>query len=108
MDYTKQILSSARDDVRYDEGLRTYMLAVYNHMTIGLGITGLIAYLISNSPAMMNLIYGTPLGIVIMFRAISDDFSGNATNNEFLHPKCSISILCVCLINGIIDGQNLY
>lgn len=27
-----------------DEGLRSYMLRVYNYMTVGLGITGLVAY----------------------------------------------------------------
>ena len=27
-----------------DEGLRTYMLGVYNYMTLGLGVTGLVAW----------------------------------------------------------------
>jgi FtsH-binding integral membrane protein len=28
----------------YDEGLRSYMLGVYNHMTLGLAVTGFVAY----------------------------------------------------------------
>src|SRR3984957_17296313 len=32
----------ARSDV--DQGLRAYMVGVYNYMTLGLGVTGLIAY----------------------------------------------------------------
>ena len=27
-----------------DQGLRAYMLGVYNYMTLGLGVTGLIAF----------------------------------------------------------------
>ena len=32
----------ARSDV--DQGLRAYMVGVYNYMTLGLGVTGLVAY----------------------------------------------------------------
>jgi uncharacterized protein len=32
----------ARSDV--DQGLRAYMISVYNYMTLGLGATGLVAY----------------------------------------------------------------
>jgi uncharacterized protein len=32
----------ARSDV--DQGLRAYMIGVYNYMTLGLGVTGLLAY----------------------------------------------------------------
>ncbi len=38
-------MSSAQSRTKIDEGLRTYMLSVYNYMTMGLGITGLVAYL---------------------------------------------------------------
>ena len=33
----------ARDRVAVDEGLRAYMLRVYNYMTLGLAITGAVA-----------------------------------------------------------------
>ena len=33
---------TARSDV--DQGLRAYMIGVYNYMTLGLGVTGLVAY----------------------------------------------------------------
>ena len=32
----------ARSDV--DQGLRAHMIGVYNYMTLGLGVTGLVAY----------------------------------------------------------------
>ena len=38
-----------------------FMVRVYNWMTAGLGITGFMAFYISNSPAMMNIIFGNPI-----------------------------------------------
>jgi FtsH-binding integral membrane protein len=49
-----------------DEGLRSYMLRVYNYMSVGLAVTGLVAYLTSQSQAMLAAIYGTPLQWVVM------------------------------------------
>src|SRR5271166_2183377 len=34
----------ARPGVAVDQGLRAYMIGVYNYMTLGLGVTGLMAY----------------------------------------------------------------
>ena len=39
--------SSQAQTVGMDAGLRSYMLGVYNHMTIGMAITGFFAYFIS-------------------------------------------------------------
>lgn len=50
-----------------DAGLRSYMIAVYKHMSIALGLTGLIAFLVSSSPELMNLIFGSPLRWVVIF-----------------------------------------
>ena len=49
-----------------DEGLRSYMLRVYNYMTMGLAVTGLVAYATSQSTSMLAAIYGTPLQWVVM------------------------------------------
>ena len=49
-----------------DEGLRAYMLGVYNYMAIAMGITGLVAFATSQSPALMQAIYGTPLQWLVM------------------------------------------
>jgi len=50
-----------------DQGLRTYMLRVYNYMASALFLSAIVAYLIASSPAALNLIYGTPLKWVVMF-----------------------------------------
>ena len=64
----------ARADV-IDEGLRAYMLRVYNYMAIGLGLTGVAAYgtyayAVSN-PAFAQLLYGSPLRWVIILAPLA-------------------------------------
>lgn len=49
-----------------DEGLRSYMLRVYNYMASGLALTGIVAWLTASSPAMIQAIYGTPLMWVVI------------------------------------------
>ena len=44
-----------------DEGLRRYMLRVYNYMTLGLALTGVVAFAVSSSPAAMQAIFGNQL-----------------------------------------------
>ena len=49
-----------------DEGLRSYMLSVYNYMGLGLALTGLVAFLTASTPALYQPIFGTPLKWVVM------------------------------------------
>ncbi|WP_099867178.1 Bax inhibitor-1/YccA family protein [Pararhizobium haloflavum] len=53
-----------------DQGLRDYMLRVYNLMALGLAITGLAAYgtfaLAASNPAVAQLLYASPLRWVVM------------------------------------------
>lgn len=58
--------SSASRTKTYDSALRDYMVKVYNHMAMALGISGAVAFIVSNVPALMNLFFGTPLSWVVM------------------------------------------
>lgn len=62
----KRIFAGTAQQAVIDEGLRAYMLRVYNYMTIGLVVTGFVALLTASSPAAMNAIYGTPLKWLVM------------------------------------------
>lgn len=44
-----------------DEGLRSYMLKIYNYMAGGLAVTGIISYLIANNLSILRL-FITPTG----------------------------------------------
>ena len=71
--------SNTAEGVAIDEGLRAYMLKVYNYMTIGLLITGLIAYFFGKASivtsesgqiialtSMGNMLFNSPLQWVVM------------------------------------------
>jgi FtsH-binding integral membrane protein len=45
-----------RDSVAVDAGLRSYMLSVYNYMTSGVLLTGIVALLFANSEFGRNIL----------------------------------------------------
>jgi len=55
----------------FDEGLRKHMVRVYNHMTLGLFVTGLVAFMVGQSPALLQAIYGSPLRILVMLAPLA-------------------------------------
>jgi uncharacterized protein len=57
---------TAATDVAIDAGLRQYMLRVYNYMASGLALTGIVAYVVANTPSLAQAIFGTPLQWVVM------------------------------------------
>jgi len=67
--------SATRSGVQYDEGLRSYMLGIYNYMALALGVTGVTAlgtaYLASTNPAFQAAIYTAPISYVIMFAPLA-------------------------------------
>jgi len=66
--YTNEnVKYNSLDQVLYDEGLRNFMLQVFNYMTFALAISGLFALGVSMSPAATALIWGTPLKWVAIF-----------------------------------------
>jgi len=50
----RTILGVERSALAYSEGLRTYMLGVYNYMALALGLTGGVALLVVSSPALFQ------------------------------------------------------
>lgn len=52
----KTILGVERSALAYNEGLRAYMLSVYNYMALGLGLTGGVALLVVSSPTLLHAI----------------------------------------------------
>jgi len=96
----------ARSDAgAIDQGLRAYMLGVYNYMTLGLGVTGLVAFaaykaavvetggrivdltgfgqLLFNSPLKWVVIFA-PLLVVFAFSAGRNALSVNGARGVFL------------------------
>lgn len=55
----------------FDEGLRQHMLRVYNYMGLGLVVTGLVAFLVSSTPALYVPIFSSPLKWVVMLAPLA-------------------------------------
>jgi FtsH-binding integral membrane protein len=70
--YTDEnVNSKSLDQVLYDEGLRNYMLQVFNYMTVALAVSGLVSIGVSMSPALMGAIWGTSFKWVVMFAPLA-------------------------------------
>ncbi|ARY36420.1 Bax inhibitor-1/YccA family protein [Brucella melitensis] len=71
-------VGGARADSGIDQGLRSYMLGVYNMMAIGLAVTGLAAFgtavLAQSNPAFQQLLFASPLRWVIMLAPLAAVF----------------------------------
>lgn len=63
--------AGARADASIDEGLRSYMLGVYNTMASGVLLTGLVSLAVSMSPGLMNLMFATPLKWLVLFAPLA-------------------------------------
>ncbi len=57
--------AQAVDRAEIDEGLRQYMLRVYNYMTMGLVVSGLVAWSVVNVPAITNIFYVTQGNLIV-------------------------------------------
>lgn len=80
VDYNSQYSTApTRSAAEIDEGLRAYMLTVYNYMASALALTGLAAYVTANTPAVLQLFYTmeggflapTMLGYIAMFSPLA-------------------------------------
>ena len=56
-DFDNRLARGATATDVVDAGLRAHMLRVYNYMTGALALTGAVAYLVANTPALLNLFY---------------------------------------------------
>lgn len=67
--------TASQASVEYDAGLRAYMMRVYNYMSLGLAVTGIVAmataYLAQTNQAVATMLYGSPLKWVIMFAPLA-------------------------------------
>ena len=61
LDFNQRTYSKTADQAGIDEGLRTYMLKVYNYMTTGLVLTGFIAYFFGKA----SVAAFTPNGVIL-------------------------------------------
>ena len=85
--YGTRVQSTAGTRAEIDQGLRSYMLGVYNYMALGVAVTGVIAMAVAASPAALatvsSLIWVLFIGILgLGFFAPRLIFSGNTATAQ--------------------------
>ncbi len=84
-----------------DEGLRSYMLSVYNYMALALAITGLTAWVVSTSPAALQLIFGTPLKWVVMLAPLGFVFFLSARIHAMSLSAAQLTFWAFAVVMGL-------
>jgi len=69
--YVRQNAPAGTYGVTIDEGLRSYMLRIYNYMALGVAFTGLVALFTANSPAILQVIHTTPINWIVMLSPLA-------------------------------------
>ena len=88
-----------------DQGLRAFMLGVYNNMALGLAVTGLVAYgayawAVSN-PAVAQTLYVSPLKWVIMLAPLAFVFGLSAMVHRMQPATARLVFLAFAAVMGL-------
>jgi len=79
----------AQSRTAYDEGLRNFMLNMYNHTAAGLGVSGIVAWLTYSSGAlyamgsMLWLFMFAPLGMILYYSFAGQNWSKQTLTNFY-------------------------
>jgi FtsH-binding integral membrane protein len=72
--YQTQVRTQAETRAEIDQGLRSYMLGVYNYMALGVAFTGIVSLALAANPALMATIAGGPMIWVLFFAVLGLGF----------------------------------
>lgn len=116
-DYNARYRSQTRTQTaaEIDEGLRSYMLTVYNYMASALVLTGLLAYVTSEVPALYSLLYNfqsgpdgtvyltgrTILGWIVMFAPLGLVFFLGARVNRMKASSAQMTFWIFAALMGM-------
>ena len=114
LDFNQQSFTKAGDQVAIDEGLRSYMLKVYNYMTTGLLLTGLVAFFFGKASIITNsageiisltsvgeLLFLSPLKWVVMLAPLGFVFYLSARINKMSVSAAQITFWIFSAIMGL-------
>ena len=63
--------TQSRATVGFDAGLQAHMQRIYNRMTLGVLVTAITAFVVSSSPALLQLFLGGPQMYIVMFAPLA-------------------------------------
>ena len=114
LNFNQRSFTKTTDQVVIDEGLRAYMLKVYNYMTTGLLLTGLVAYFFGKASIVTNelgqiigitpigaMLFGSPLKWVVMLAPLGFVFYLSARINKMSVSSAQITFWIFSAIMGL-------
>ena len=114
LDFNQRSFTKTTDQVVIDEGLRAYMLKVYNYMTTGLLLTGLVAYFFGKASIVTGemgqivgvtsigaLLFDSPLKWVVMLAPLGFVFYLSAKINKMSVSSAQITFWIFSAIMGL-------
>ena len=114
LDFNQRSFTKSADQTLIDEGLRAYMLKVYNYMTTGLLVTGLVAYFFGKASIITgdagqiigitsigSLLFGSPLKWVVMLAPLGFVFYLSARINKMSISGAQITFWIFSGIMGL-------
>ena len=114
LDFNQRSFTKTVDQAAIDEGLRAYMLKVYNYMTIGLMLTGFIAYFFGKASIVTNdmgqiigvtqigaLLFGSPLKWIVMLAPLGFVFYLSARISKMSVSSAQITFWLFASIMGL-------
>ena len=98
-----------------DEGLRAHMNKVYGLMSVGMALTGGVAWAVGTNDAMLGAIFGTPLRWVVMFAPLIMVFAFSAMVNRlsaaaaqlFFYTFAALMGLSISFIFAVYTGVSI-
>ena len=114
LDFNRKSFTKVADQAVIDEGLRAYMLKVYNYMTTGLLFTGLVAYFFGKASIVTNefgqiigvtsvgaMLFGSPLKWIVMLAPLGFVFYLSARINKMSISKAQTTFWIFSAIMGL-------
>ena len=113
LDFNQRSFTKTVDQAAIDEGLRAYMLKVYNYMTTGLVLTGFIAYFFGKASVeayvpggviltpVGNMLFNSGLSFIIMLAPLGFVFYLSARINKMSTASAQITFWLFASIMGL-------
>ena len=113
LDFNQRSFTKTVDQAAIDEGLRAYMLKVYNYMTTGLVLTGFIAYFFGKASVeayvpggviltpVGNMLFNSGLSFIIMLAPLGFVFYLSARINKMSTTSAQITFWLFASIMGL-------
>jgi len=89
------------DAALFDEGLRQHMLRVFNYMAVGLVVTGLVAYIVGNTPALYVPIFQSPLKWVVILAPLAFVFFFSFRIQAMSAAAAQMTFWAFCAVMGL-------